>query len=463
MADEPPLPGVPEKASEPDARTSTDLPPAAPTVGSTSSVRKVMHDIERRSIRLMKGVSPFALKQTMVHKQAAGSRAVGGKRPHNETTYNRMESVSYIIPDTKREEAYMVNLKPHARQFRAHFLWFLYGAVGIVISVAVLGALGLTDWILYKRVYATKDQLVSNNLVMAWVVWTGSSLGLCSVALVMVLIEPAAASSGIPGLVAFLNGVMPKGGKSPLTGNETSFISWQTMLSKLVGMICSIPSGLAIGPEGPIIHICALLAHWVTVLLQRLEHKLLPGYYFSTDSTETRDFLATGAACGICVAFRAPLAGCMFVVEEAGSFFTAKHLEYTFFACIVAYFVAQSLANPDDGFTKFKQATGYFCDSNFADPFDFVMLLVLSLLGGLLGALFNQIVEHLCHLRVHHVNSSVVKRSVEVLLLVLATGSVAVLLPAAFPCQHATRELLMKDSVGTHASEVLEQHSGDLW
>jgi H+/Cl- antiporter ClcA len=30
----------------------------------------------------------------------------------------------------------------------------------------------------------------------------------------------------------------------------TSFVSVKTMLFKLVGMIASIPSGLAIGPEG---------------------------------------------------------------------------------------------------------------------------------------------------------------------------------------------------------------------
>lgn len=117
--------------------------------------------------------------------------------------------------------------------------------------------------------------------------------------------------------------------------------------------------------------------------------------------------------------------------------------------------MAQTLADPVDGFTKFRQPTGFFCDSNFADLFDLAMLVVLSLLGGVLGALFNKIVEHLSHLRMHHINPSALKRSLEVLLLVLATGSVAVLLPAAFPCQHATRALMMKDSVGTCTSRIL--------
>lgn len=112
------------------------------------------------------------------------------------------------------------------------------------------------------------------------------------------LLEPASASSGIPGLIAFLNGVVPSGGKSHIGGHETSFISWQTGLSKLVGMICSIPSGLCVGPEGPIIHISALLGHWSTRLCQYLEHHLCPRYYFTAQTSEARDFLATGAACG---------------------------------------------------------------------------------------------------------------------------------------------------------------------
>jgi chloride channel 7 len=105
-------------------------------------------------------------------------------------------------------------------------------------------------------------------------------------------------------------------------------------------MILSIPSGLAIGPEGPIIHISALLSHHSLALMTRLSHRLLPPRMrFSVRSGESRDFLATGAACGICVAFRAPLAGCLFVVEEAASFFTTGHLEYTFFATVVSYLV----------------------------------------------------------------------------------------------------------------------------
>ena len=53
---------------------------------------------------------------------------------------------------------------------------------------------------------------------------------------------------------------------------------------------------------------------------------MFPEHRFAAYASEARDFMATGAACGICTAFRAPLAGVMFVVEEAATFFTTQHL-----------------------------------------------------------------------------------------------------------------------------------------
>ena len=97
----------------------------------------------------------------------------------------------------------------------------------------------------------TADKMLKEeDYLGAWLVWTGSSLGLCLSACMLVLWQPAAASSGIPGLIAFLNGAIPIGGKSPLTKKMTGFLSFQTLFAKTAGMILSIPSGLCLGPEG---------------------------------------------------------------------------------------------------------------------------------------------------------------------------------------------------------------------
>ena len=80
------------------------------------------------------------------------------------------------------------------------------------------------------------------------------------------------------------------------------------------------------------------------------------------------------------------------VVEEAASFFTVEHLEYTFFATIIAYMVALSLSDAaGESFTKFKQATGGFC--TLYDSFDMLLFVAIAVFGGMSGALFNHIVE----------------------------------------------------------------------
>ena len=271
-------------------------------------------------------------------KGSFGSRNVGGQMPTNQKLYDSIESFDYSYKDTV-EGALMARVLARPDPLfkccsrgcsRRAVMWSLYAMIGVTVSLLVTGVLAIESQILKLRVYAAKDLLAAGDLGLAWLSWTGSSLVLCLIACMCVLIEPAAASSGIPGLIAFLNGVQPKGGHSPITGKSTSFTSWQTMLAKTIGMVASVPSGLCIGPEGPIIHVSALMAHYTCVVFQYLEQRIFPGHRFTAQASEARDFLATGAACGICTAFRAPIAGVMFVVEEAASFFTTQHLEYTF-------------------------------------------------------------------------------------------------------------------------------------
>lgn len=73
---------------------------------------------------------------------------------------------------------------------------------------------------------------------------------LCSTSLVfvasalVVYVGPAAASSGVPEMMAFLNGVhLPK------------VFNIKTLLVKFLSCALSVGSGLPVGPEGPMIHV----------------------------------------------------------------------------------------------------------------------------------------------------------------------------------------------------------------
>jgi chloride channel 7 len=62
-------------------------------------------------------------------------------------------------------------------------------------------------------------------------------------------IAPAAAGSGIPDVVAYLNGVDVPG-----------VFLFRTLVAKIVGSLGSVGGGLAVGKEGPFVHIGACVA-----------------------------------------------------------------------------------------------------------------------------------------------------------------------------------------------------------
>jgi hypothetical protein len=95
---------------------------------------------------------------------------------------------------------------------------------------------------------------------------------------------------------------------------------------------------------------------------------------------------------------------------------------------------------------KFKQTTGDFC--SYHDFFDYTFFVVLGIVGGLLGALFNHIVEEMNEFRRDHVNNYAWRRVLEVVIVVLLTGTAAVCLPAAFMCKQELRAVMMEDSAG---------------
>ena len=417
-------------------------------------VIKIMQHRVEEAVEEEKHEHDFEENVSFARAEQFGSRAVGGHKPQDERLYGQIESADYLVPDTQLEEAYQRTFTPVMRTRRRLFIWGLYACLGFAVAMQIVYVLMACEKILKQRVAWTNVYLKDKDFLGAWLMWTGTSMVLCGCACVLVLWQPAAASSGIPGLIAFLNGTHPIGGTSPLTGKKTGFLSKETLLAKTTGMILSIPSGLCLGPEGPIIHIGALLAHHTTQFFQTLSHKLLPDrFHFDVKGGEARDFLATGAAVGICVAFRAPLAGCLFVVEEAASFFTVEHLEYTFFATIIAYMVALYLSEGQGGasFTKFKQTTGPFC--SLYDAFDMLLFIAIAVMGGCTGALFNQIVEHLNHWRSYAINAHIRTRVLELVILVLVSGTVSVFLPAFYECEHPTRSMMMEDSIGCLSEE----------
>jgi chloride channel 7 len=160
-------------------------------------------------------------------------------------------------------------------------------------------------------------------------------LAFCS-SLLCVVWVPAAEGSGIPDVKAYLNGVRVK-----------RFSSFSLFFVKIVGTILSVASSLAVGKEGPLIHIGAIVGAGCSKLSIILSHLLATPFtsgfvspsengmsfltrlwlwttsdlaYFVND-TEKRDLVTIGAAVGFAASFGAPIGGLLFVLDDISTYF----------------------------------------------------------------------------------------------------------------------------------------------
>lgn len=75
---------------------------------------------------------------------------------------------------------------------------------------------------------------------------------------------PTAAGAGVTLVIAYLNG-----------NHIPNLLRMRTLVTKVIGAMCGVASGLAIGPEGPMVHIGSCIASNITyarcsAILQRL-------------------------------------------------------------------------------------------------------------------------------------------------------------------------------------------------
>jgi hypothetical protein len=85
---------------------------------------------------------------------------------------------------------------------------------------------------------------------LGWLAFTLATTILTMFAVTCCLyIAPAAAGSGIPDVVAYLNGV-----------DVPAVLLFRTLVAKILGSLGSVGAGLAVGKEGPFVHIGACIA-----------------------------------------------------------------------------------------------------------------------------------------------------------------------------------------------------------
>ena len=159
-------------------------------------------------------------------------------------------------------------------------------ATGVIVSVFKL----TLDWVgrLREELLVDAHHLPRGGFVFVIV---GCAGAVTTAAWLVRRFSTYASGSGVPEVEAALSGVLPH---APLR---------RILLIKFVGGILSIGAGMMLGPEGPGVQMGAVGARLIGTLFRR-------------SWADLHALIAAGAGAGIAVAFNAPIAGAVFVLEE---------------------------------------------------------------------------------------------------------------------------------------------------
>ena len=150
-------------------------------------------------------------------------------------------------------------------------------------------------------------------------------------------------------------------------------LSLKVAIVKLIGTILVLGSGSILGRRAPTVHIGAALAAQLNS-------------WFPTSPERRRQMIAAGAAAGLAAGFTTPIAGVLFVVEELMQDVSGLTLETSivasFTGAVVSLLLQSSTLNFPSPLLKLPNI-------NFSVS-EIPFYLLLGILAGVLGALFNK-------------------------------------------------------------------------
>ncbi|XP_058097573.1 chloride channel protein CLC-c-like [Magnolia sinica] len=256
------------------------------------------------------------------------------------------------------------------------------GLVGFFNNLAVenIGGFKLlltSNLMLTERYYQAFAALAGCNLVLATV-----AAAICA------YIAPAAAGSGIPEVKAYLNGV-----------DAHSILAPSTLFVKIFGSISGVSAGFIIGKEGPMVHTGACIASLLGQGGSRKYHLTWTWLRYFKNDRDRRDLITCGAAAGVAAAFRAPVGGVLFALEEAASWWRSALLWRTFFTTAVVAVVLRALIIycqsgkcglfGEGGLIMYDVSKA---TTTYSTP-DLLAVIAIGIIGGLFGGLYNHLLD----------------------------------------------------------------------
>ncbi|XP_011503467.1 PREDICTED: chloride channel protein 2 [Ceratosolen solmsi marchali] len=213
---------------------------------------------------------------------------------------------------------------------------------------------------------------LTSHPVLQYLAWV--SLPVCLVlfsAGFVHIIAPQSIGSGIPEMKTILRGVALK-----------EYLTFRTLVAKIVGLTATLGSGLPLGKEGPFVHIASIVATLLSKLVTSFQ-----GIY--ENESRNCEMLAAACAVGVASCFAAPIGGVLFSIEVTTVYFAVRNYWRGFFTAVCGATMFRLLAI---WFQREETITAMFITNFTMDfPFDPQELFVFALIGvgsGICGSFY---------------------------------------------------------------------------
>lgn len=254
-------------------------------------------------------------------------------------------------------------------------------SVGLIAAAITYTVAAIDDWRFDSLYHIVVDrESRSLGYFLGLLFWCGSSFVMIFVATIAVVwFEPAAGGSGIPDVIAYLNGVM-----------KPKVVNLRTFVGKTVSCVFAVAGGLPVGVEAPLIHLGAIAGAGVTQGRSRTLGCQTRLFQAFRNNKDRRDFITAGAACGVSAAFGAPIGGLLFVMEEVSSFWDHSASGQVFLASMISFStiaLINSMAENDHTIGRVTNSAAVLFEVNVRIPLNLVAVFPSLFFGALCGVL----------------------------------------------------------------------------
>lgn len=172
-----------------------------------------------------------------------------------------------------------------------------------------------------------------------------------------------AAGSGVPEVKTILSGFVIR-----------RFLGSYTLCAKTIALILAIASGMALGKEGPYVHLATCVGNIMS--------RFFP--YINENDLMKKQILSASASSGVALAFGSPLGGVLFILEEINHYLPATQL-FLIFICAMTSTLFLKFLNP------YGTGKTVLFELNFDSDWktrEIPFFIFLGISGGIFGASF---------------------------------------------------------------------------